>query len=73
MPFIKREIPFAKMQRLLRGYGLNGPKLGDVLGCSPTTARVRLNSPETLTLGELERISTHAHIAWQEILDAAHK
>ena len=71
MPYIKkREVPFAKMQRLLLGYGLDGPKLGAVLGCTPTTARSRLNNPETLTLAELERISKHGHIPKSEIIEA---
>lgn len=60
MPRVKTpEIPFAKVKRLLLGYGLNGPKLAKVLKCSEPTARTRLDDPSKLTLGELAKISRH--------------
>ena len=70
MPFVKREVPFAKMQRLLRGYGFNGPKLAEILGCSLGTARDRLNNPGHLTLLELEKINRLGHVPMEEIKNA---
>lgn len=55
------------MKRLLLGYGLNGPALAEVLGCTPNTARRRLESPGTLTLAELELVSRKAHVPMDEI------
>lgn len=71
MPYIKpKEAPFAKMGRLLRGYGLSGQRLAEVLECSAPTARARLAEPETLTLRDLDRISRRAHIPMEEIREA---
>lgn len=71
MPYVKpRDPPFVRMQRLLKGYGLNGPRLAEVLEVSPPTARARLEAPETLTLRDLDRISRRAHIPLEEIKEA---
>lgn len=68
MPRIKpRPIPFESLKRLLLGYGLNGPALAAVLGCTPVTARARLNRPETFTLAELELICRRGHIPVEEL------
>lgn len=68
MPYIKKTEPYAKMQRLLRGYGLNAPALAKVLGCGETKARKLLNgNTANLTLGDLDRINRFAHIPIEEI------
>jgi len=71
MPYIKKaEPPFVRVARLLKGYGLQGKALAAVLGCSPPTARSRLEKPETLTLAELAMISSRGHVPMDEIRDA---
>lgn len=71
MPYLKRpDPPYMKMARLLKGYGFNGPKLADVLGCSAPTARARLDAPELLTLADLDRINRFGHIPIEEIREA---
>lgn len=66
----QREIPYAKMHRLLKGYGLDGPRLGEILECSAPTARNKLKNPEKLTLGELWKICQRGHITMDEIREA---
>lgn len=71
MPRVRQsEIPFSKMRRLLLGYELNGPKLGAILGCSPKTAKARLDNPETLTLADLHNINVKGHVPIDEIKGA---
>ena len=68
MPRLKeREIPFGRMQRLLKSYGLNGVKLGRVLGVSPNTAKIRIDCPAKLTLGDLDAINRKVGISYEEI------
>ena len=71
MPYIKsKDPPFARMQRLLKGYGFDGPTLAAVLGCSKPTALSRIRNPETLTLAELAAINSRGHVPMEEIRDA---
>ncbi len=71
MPYVKKpEQPFAKMTRLLRGYGLTATELAKLLGCSYPTGQKRLNQPESMTLGELDQISRRAHIPIEELREA---
>lgn len=71
MPRVKeKEIDFAKVKRLLLGYEITAKTLSEVLGCSQPTARKKLNSPETLTLGELKKISQRKHIPIDEIRES---
>lgn len=71
MPYIKKAAkPWAPVERLLRGYGLTPTILADVLGVGRQTATRRLDKPGTLTLDELYRISTRAHIPMEEIREA---
>lgn len=71
MPYIKpKDPPFVRMQRLLRGYGFDGPTLAAVLDCSKPTALRRIREPETLTLAELAMISSRGHVPMDEIRDA---
>lgn len=68
MPYIKpKEPPFIRVRRLLLGYEMTPQSLAAVLECSENTARARLRSPETLTLGELDKISRRGHIPMEEI------
>lgn len=74
MPYTKpKEPPFVRMQRLLRGYGLNGENLAPILEVTPPTARSRLEQPEMLTLRDLDRINRFAHIPMEEIREAITK
>ena len=71
MPYIKQQKQdFDKMARLLLGYGLTARKLAVVLGVSEPTAKKRLDRPDTLTLGELDRINRFAHVPYDEIRSA---
>jgi len=71
MPYCKtREVPFAKMRRLLLGYELNGSKLASVLGCSTTTGKRKLDNPWSLTLEDIDRINRVAHIPIDELREA---
>lgn len=68
MPYIKRrEVPFAKVKRLLLGYELDATALADVLGVSYNTARARLDRPETMTLADLDRVCKAGHVPMEEI------
>ena len=58
------------MRRLLKGYDLDGPKLAAILGCSPPTARDRIQHPEKLTLADLDNLRRRGHIPWDEITQA---
>lgn len=71
MPYTKplTPQPWARMHRLLVGYGMTGPKLAEILGVSRPTARGRLDAPGQLTLEELHTISARAHIPWDELKD----
>ena len=54
MPRLKKaDPPFADVERLLRGYRMDGPKLGVILGVTKTTALKRINHPELLSLADL--------------------
>lgn len=71
MPYIKQKAPpWAAMQRLLRGYGMTPTALAGILDVSRPTATKRLENPGTLTLDELHKISTMAHIPMEEIREA---
>lgn len=71
MPYIKpTDPPFARVGRLLKGYGLSSGKLATVLGCSAPTALKKLKQPETLTLADLALINSRGHIPIDEIRDA---
>ena len=74
MPRVRTpEIPFVKMQRLLLGYGYNGPALARILDCDPKTARDRLKHPEKLTLKALDLISRRGHIPMEDLRVAIQK
>lgn len=62
MPRLKKKEPdFIKVGRLIRGYA-TPPKVAEMIGCSATTARKKMNTPELFTLGELQMICLRAHI-----------
>lgn len=71
MPYIKPLTlqPFARMTRLLRGYGFTGPTLAQILGCTAPTARDRILHPERLTLEDLDKIARLGHIPLDELRD----
>ena len=71
MPYIpEREAPYAKMTRLLKGYGLDGTGLASLLGCSAPTGLKKLREPERLTLGDLAKIHARGHIPMDELRGA---
>lgn len=72
MPYTKplTTAPFARMTRLLKGYDMNGVTLGKVLGCSAPTARGKIDNPERLTLGDLDKLRRVGHIPLEEIKEA---
>ena len=74
MPYIKQSSPpFAKVARLIRGYGLTASKLAKILGVSEVTARKRLVSPELLSLKDIDRISRYGHIPMEELRESISK
>lgn len=68
MPYVKpRERPCARLRKLLLGEEMSASRLADILGCSVGTARSRLEHPEKLTVGELDKIVKKGHISADEI------
>lgn len=71
MPYLKKKEPdFIKVGRLIRGYA-TPPKIAEMIGCSATTARKKMNYPELFTLGELNLICRRAHIPVEDMRQAA--
>lgn len=71
MPYIKqRNVPYAKVRRLLLGYGLDATALSAVLGCSYNTAAARLKNPQELTLQEIGAINRRGHVPMEELREA---
>ena len=67
MPRLKKKEPdFIKVGRLIRGYA-TPPKAAEMIGCSATTARKKMNTPELFTLGELQMICLRAHIPAEDM------
>ena len=67
MPRLKKKEPdFIKVGRLIRGYA-TPPKVAEMIGCSATTARKKMNTPELFTLGELNMICLRAHIQAEDM------
>lgn len=62
MPFIRKEVDFIRMSRLIKGYASNGAQLAKVLDVSGPTGKRRLDNPEELTLADLKKISQRLHI-----------
>jgi len=66
-------MPYVKKQRnairsLLKSYDItDGAALGRILELSPKTGRRRMEDPDTLTIGEIKRLSTHGHIPIEEL------
>jgi hypothetical protein len=61
---------YARMTRLLLGYGLSAPKLAEVLDVTPPTARGKLYDPARLTLGDVDRINRFGHVPLDELREA---
>ena len=64
------QMPFRKMQRLIRGYNFNGNNLEPILGYSAKTIRKKIEDPRELTLGDLEKLCRDGHIPMEEIREA---
>ena len=65
----KKEPDFIKVGRLIRGYA-TPPKVAEMIGCSATTARKKMNTPELFTLGDLNMICHRAHIPIEDMRQA---
>ena len=63
--------PYEKLLQLLYGamgiYGYKAEHLAPVMGCSPNTARRRLENPGEFTLKELSRLSSGLNIPIDEL------
>lgn len=71
MPYIKpREPDYIKVKRIIAGYGINAPRLAEMIEVTPPTARKRLAEPEQFTLADLKKISQRGHIPFEELRDA---
>ena len=55
------------MERLLRGYGINGANLAAAVGCAEVTARKKLHDPMRLTLSDLRIIHNRFGVPTEEI------
>lgn len=66
---LNRPKPFEAVARLLKGYA-KASEIGTALGKSYQTARMRLDKPEDLTLGELRLLSLRLHIPKEELISA---
>lgn len=55
-----------KLAMLIRAYGIDGVRLGKIIGKSHDTGRRRISEPGELTVSELRRLMKH--IPREEIL-----
>lgn len=67
MPYIAKKKEFELVSVLAIGYGKTVPKVAKVLGCTPPTARKKMEHPELLTLGDLKKLCKGLHISADEI------
>ena len=71
MPRLKQQEPkFSRLQKTLRAYALNGTKIAPVLKISPVTARKRMKDPQLFTVKDLDVLSRHFGIPWDEIRES---
>lgn len=73
MPYRKPKIPFQKFVELIRGKGINAPRLAIILECCPNTARSKMKNPELFTLRDIKKIQHRGHIQKVDIWDAIQK
>lgn len=59
-----------KLERLLKGYGLNSVNLGEILDMSHQAAMKRLRDPMLFTLNDLMLVHRRGHIPVDEIVNA---
>ncbi|MGI6042135.1 MAG: hypothetical protein ACOYBH_07945 [Candidatus Alectryocaccobium sp.] len=71
MPYIKQpKRPFGKMRELIMAKEFRSPRLAAVLCCSQPTAKKKMDNPELLTLGDLDKLNRFGHIPIEEIREA---
>ena len=71
MPRLRQqETDFAKLGRLISGYGASGASIARALGCAPGTGKKKLDEPKYLTVGDLAVISAAFGIPFDEIRNA---
>ena len=74
MPYKKpKKIPFQEFVELIRGKGINAPRLAVILECSPNTARSRMRNPGSFTLGDLMKLHRRGHIKKDDLWNALQK
>lgn len=71
MPRLRQQSPeFAKLGRLLKGYGATGASIARAIGSAPGTGKKKLDEPKYLTVGDLARLSAVFGIPFDEIREA---
>lgn len=71
MPRLKqRQVPYYRLQRLIRSYGLNGTRLAPALGVSAPTARKKIENPMLLTIEDLDSMNRYLGIPMEELREA---
>lgn len=68
MPYLR--VNTHPLTKLIKSYGFNGENLSEILRCSPTTARTKINEPQRLTVEDLESLARYGHIPVDEIRGA---
>ena len=72
--YLKREVPHARIGRLIAGYAseqrANTAKLASYIGRSENTALARIRNPGDLTVSELTQLGKHLGIPIAELRDA---
>ena len=68
MPRLRQqETDFAKLGRLLKGYGATGASIARAIGCAPGTGKKKLDEPKYFTVGDLAVLSAAYGIPFDEI------
>jgi hypothetical protein len=71
LPRLKeRPVRYAKLQRLLRSYGLTGNRIHEAIGVSHVTGKKKMDNPELFTVQDLESISRSFGIPWDDVREA---
>lgn len=71
LPKLKeRQVRYRKLQKLLKGYGLNGNKIHTVIGVCHVTAKKKMDNPELFTIADLDAISRSFGVPWDDVREA---
>lgn len=61
---------YAKLGRLLKGYGATGASIARAIGCAPGTGKKKLDEPKYFTVGDLGILSAVYGIPFDEIRES---